>query len=339
VRRHGTAILTTLSNNPEGAGGLLVAGPNLTIDRTSSLPELRPGEVLRVQDVAVTPGGKGVNVCRAARSLTLRATLVAFTPGHTGRAAAALLADEGIDLIAVPCGGEVRSTAILMEPSGRATVLNEPGPSLAEGDWHAYKRRVVEQLHGVRALVCSGSVPPATPDGAYAELEALARESGCVGAVDSSGAVLREAVAAGAGVVAPNLAEAEALLGYSQGREAVEAAPDAGDRAMAGARKLVESGAQAAAVTAAGAGAAFAAGGGEVGWVAAPSVSVRNPIGSGDAFTAALASRLAAGADLHAAVVWAVAVGSASVESPVAGGLDVARACALATHVAGAAAP
>ena len=54
---------------------------------------------------------------------------------------------------------------------------------------------------------------------------------------------------------------------------------------------------------------------------------------------AALASRLAAGADVHAAVVYAVAVGSASVESPVAGGLDVARAGALAAQVAGAAAP
>jgi sugar/nucleoside kinase (ribokinase family) len=90
---------------------------------------------------------------------------------------------------------------------------------------------------------------------------------------------------------------------------------------------------------AAAAGAAFAAGSGQVGWVAAPSVSVRNPIGSGDAFAAAPASRLAAGADVHAAVVYAVAVGSASVESPVAGGLDVARAGALAAQVAGAAAP
>lgn len=317
----------------------MVAGPNLTIDRTSSLPELRPGEVLRVQDVAVTPGGKGVNVCRAARALGLRATLVAFTPGHTGGAAAALLADEGIDVIAVPCRGELRSTVVLMEPSGRTTVLNEPGPPLGEGDWHAYRHRVVERLPGARALVCSGSVPPGTPDDAYAELEALARESGCVGAVDSTGAVLREAVAAGAGMVTPNLAEAEVLLGYSQGGEAVEAAPDARDRAMACARDLVASGGQAAAVTAAAAGAAFAARGGEVGWVPAPSVSVRNPIGSGDAFAAGLASRLAAGADLHAAVVYAVAVGSASVESPVAGGLDVTRVGALATRIAGAAAP
>ena len=43
---------------------MLIAGPNLTIDRTLAIDELRPGEVLRFDQVAVTPGGKGVNVAR-----------------------------------------------------------------------------------------------------------------------------------------------------------------------------------------------------------------------------------------------------------------------------------
>src|SRR5205823_2311675 len=100
-------------------------------------------------------------------------------------------------------------------------------------------------------------------------------------------------------------------LGRSQGHEAVEAVPEARERASACARELVEAGAQAAVVTAAAAGAAFAASrSDEAGWVPAPAVTVRNPIGAGDAFTAALASSLANGADLPAAVAYAVAVGS-----------------------------
>ena len=57
---------------------------------------------------------------------------------------------------------------------------------------------------------------------------------------------------------------------------------------------------------------------------------------AGDAFTAALVSCLADGADLPPAVASAVGVGSASVESPLAGGVDVARAQSLAAQVAGA---
>ena len=89
---------------------MLVAGPNLTIDRTATLAELRPGEVLRFDRVVVTPGGKGLNVARAARALGHSALLVSFVPGHTGRAAAALIAEEGVELSGVPCGGELRST-------------------------------------------------------------------------------------------------------------------------------------------------------------------------------------------------------------------------------------
>jgi len=49
--------------------GILIAGPNLTFDRMLSIDEIRPGEVLRATEVVVAPGGKGVNVARAARAL------------------------------------------------------------------------------------------------------------------------------------------------------------------------------------------------------------------------------------------------------------------------------
>src|SRR5215211_6152400 len=117
---------------------VLIAGPNLTIDRTMTIEELRPGEVLRFGDVAVTPGGKGVNVARVARELGAPAALVGFMPGRTG-AAAELLADEGISLRGVTVRGEIRSTAVILERDGRVTVFNEPGPALAAGDWERYE--------------------------------------------------------------------------------------------------------------------------------------------------------------------------------------------------------
>src|SRR5437773_4462026 len=97
--------------NPSKPGWIMIiAGPNLTIDRTSTIAELRPGEVMRFEQVAVTPGGKGVNVARVAQALRAPALLVGFVPGHTGRAAAALLADEGIELRGVSVAGELRVT-------------------------------------------------------------------------------------------------------------------------------------------------------------------------------------------------------------------------------------
>jgi 1-phosphofructokinase family hexose kinase len=307
---------------------VLIAGPNLTIDRTSTIPALRPGEVLRLADVEVTPGGKGLNVARAARALGARAMLVAFLPGRTGRAAGELIADEGVALAGVTVGGEIRSTAIILEPGGRATVLNEPGPELADGDWIALEAAVGAALHEHGVLVCSGSVPPGSPENAYASLVDHAHRAGRPAIVDATGPTLGAALAAGPDLVTPNLGEAEGLL---RGRvdESVEASPDAQPRAEAAALELVRAGAGAAIVTAAAAGAAIAWGE-EVTWLQAPRIEhVRNPIGAGDVLTAAVAAALETGIDLIEATRRGVAAAAASVEAPRAGDVDPTRAAEL----------
>ena len=302
---------------------MIIAGPNLTIDRTSRVAELRPGEVLRVSDVAVTPGGKGLNVARAALLLGTPASLVGFIPGYTGRAAAAMIAEEGITLQGIHVAGEIRSTAIVLEPGGRATVLNEPGPVLERDAWVALEAVVDDDLadHGV--LVCSGSLPPGAPENGYGLLVARARDAGRRSVVDAAGGALAACLSAYPDVVVPNLGEAEGVL-YGRVDEAVDAAPDARPRAERAALELVRRGAEAAVVTAAAAGAAVVWDGEPV-WIDAPPVRVVNPIGAGDVLTAALAAALERGVALVEAVREGVAAASAAVEHPVAGRFDPAR--------------
>jgi 1-phosphofructokinase family hexose kinase len=310
---------------------MLVAGPNLTLDRTLNLDELRPGEVLRFDAAVVTPGGKGVNVARTALGLGAAATLVGFTPGRTGAAAGALLADEGIDLVAVAVGGEIRSTAVVMERSGRVTVMNEPGPSLAAGDWERLEEAVAGRLGGAAVLACSGSLPPGSPTDAYARLATLAERAGVVAIVDVTCVQLGAALDAGAGVVTPNLAEAEGLL-RGRADETIEAGDpvEVRERARAAARELVARGARRAIVTAAAAGAAVADGS-SVGWLEAPRVAqVRNPVGAGDSLVGGLGVALERGEPFGAAAAFGVAVAAASVETERAGVVDAARAAALA---------
>jgi 1-phosphofructokinase family hexose kinase len=306
---------------------MVVAGPNLTLDRTLAIDELRPGEVLRFERAVITPGGKGVNVARVARELRWPAVLVGFVPGRTGEAGAALLADEGIDLRGVPVGGELRSAAVVLERSGRVTVLNEPGPTLGDGDWERYEAAVSEALSDSRVLACSGSLPPGAPDDAYARLAALARAQGAPAIVDVAGPQLAAALAGGADVVAPNLAEAEGVL-RGRADETVEAGDpvEVRSRALAAARELVARGARRAVVTAAAAGAAGVSGDGEEAWLAAPRVAgVRNPIGAGDAFVGGLAIALERGAPFSEAVAYGMATGAASVETDTAGLVVPAR--------------
>jgi len=314
---------------------MLIAGPNLTMDRTMAIAELRPGEVLRFDRVVVTPGGKGLNVGRTAHALGHSAVLVSLLPGRTGEAAAALIAAEGVDLQPVPCSGELRSTAIIQERDGRTTVLNEPGPPVDEREWAAYERAIEARLSAHGVLVCSGSVPPGSPPDAYGRLAALANAAGVTSLVDAAGETLLRALDATPSLVTPNLAEAELALGLAGGGQSVLSADDARPRALAAAEALVRQGARAAVVTADAEGAALAEGGEPAVWSAAPRVAeVRNAIGAGDVLASALAAALESGEPLAAAARAGVAAASASVEHPTAGVLDPARAQALADAMA-----
>jgi 1-phosphofructokinase family hexose kinase len=314
---------------------MLVAGPNLTIDRTALLAELRPGEVLRFDRVVVTPGGKGLNVARAARALGHSALLVALLPGHTGRAVAALIGEEGIELSGVPCGGELRSTMIVQERGGRTTVMNEPGPPVDERRWADYENAVRGRLTSRSVLVCSGSVPPGAPADAYGRLTEIARAAAARAVVDAAGTTLLRALDAAPDLVTPNLAEAEGSLGLGSGGASVASGADARPRALDAAEALLRQGARAAVVTADAAGAAVASDAGAE-WIPAPRVAeVRNPIGAGDVLLSALAGAWETpGSELTAAARWGVAAAAASVEHPTAGELDPARARVLAGMMA-----
>jgi 1-phosphofructokinase family hexose kinase len=272
-----------------------------------------------------------LNVARAARALGHSALLVSLAPGHTGRAAAALIAEEGIELSGVPCGGELRSTMIVQERGGRTTVMNEPGPRVDERRWADYENAVRGRLTPRSVLVCSGSVPPGAPADAYGRLTEIAHAAGARAVVDAAGSTLLRALDAAPDLVTPNLSEAEGSLGLGGGGgAAVASGADARPRAVAAAEALLRQGARAAVVTADAAGAAVAEDG-VVEWIPAPRVAeVRNPIGAGDAFLAALAGTWEGDSELLDAARSGVAAGAASVEHPTAGELDPERARVLA---------
>lgn len=305
------------------SAAMLVAGPNLALDRVVRLERLRPGEVNRFRDACAVPGGKGVNVCRAAGRLGTRSVLVGLVPGRTGRAAAELAKAEGIELRAVECEGEIRVATIVLEDHGRVTVLNEPGPPANLVTW----RRYVETLRAENStngpLVCTGSLPREAPEDAYAELVEMGHRTGRKVIVDASGPPLAAVLPARPDVVIPNLPEAEEALGQGGGQP-VASGPRARHRAEAAARRLVAAGAGAAIVTAGEAGAALAGPFGEV-WLGAPPARLVNPVGAGDCFAAGLAAGLEAGAPLPDAARRGMAAAAAGVEDPIPGRFDVAR--------------
>lgn len=304
---------------------MLVVGTNLTQDRILRLTELVPGAVLRAREVTTAPGGKPVNVARAALALGGRPTLLANCPGRQGARLAEELAATGLAVIAVPTAGELRTATILLEDGGRTTVVNEPGPELDDAAsaafLEAYGRALTEQRHPV--VVAAGSLPPGAPVTLYAELVRIGSLRSAVTVVDAGGPVLAATLPTGPGLVKPNLAEAEATLRLMAGRpaaagsaETAEAVDEPGrdvpGRCAAAAEALVRAGAQAALVSGGRFGAALRTSVGSW-WFTAPVVDRSNPVGAGDALVAGVATALERGEPLPAAVRFGVACAADSV--------------------------
>jgi 1-phosphofructokinase family hexose kinase len=308
---------------------MLIVNPNFTIDRTIPLELMVPGSVHRTGPATASLGGKGVNVARIARAFGRPGVLVGFMPSTSAGELATLAAAEGAELAGVPVPGIVRAASVFLERSGRVTVFNEPGPTVEGGDWSRLLEEVARRADGQRTVVCSGSLPPGSPVEGYARVVAAARRAGLRSVVDSTGDVLAAALSAHPDVVSPNLAEAETLV-FGPAIEGVEPEGDrVVPRALDAARGLVARGARQAVVSAGSHGAAFSDGS-ETSFCPAPEISVVSPIGAGDSLVGGLVLALEEGQPFKDAVPFALAVASASCETPVAGAVDTRRARELA---------
>jgi 1-phosphofructokinase family hexose kinase len=308
---------------------VLVITPNLTFDITVALADLVPGTVSRADSTITSAGGKGVNVVRAATALGgTNIRLLGFLPQDDGDRLADYLAGEHIELIGVPLPGAVRVATVILERSGRVSVINGPGPQVLAEHWAALMDRVAGTLTPGEVIACSGSLPPGAPADGYAQIAALGHANGCPVIVDAAPTPLRAALAKRPDLVSPNLSEAEAML-FGRTDEVVdEVGPDVPVRALTAARALHQAGAARAVVTAGGSGAALCTADGGW-WLPAQPVRVVSPIGAGDSFVGAAGLALAAGENAVDVVRAGMAGGSASCETAVAGRLDPARAAAI----------
>ena len=184
-------------------------------------------------------------------------------------------------------------------------------------------------------LVCSGSLPPGLPVEAYGLLVETARRHGAATIVDAAREALLGSLPFEPDLVTPNLAEAEGIVSGVV-TEPVEAdsvpVDEVRERAAVAAQGLIARGARRAVVTAGGHGVCAAVDGSTT-WIAAPRVSVVNPIGAGDSFAAGVAVGLGRDLGWLGAIELGVTVASAAVEMPGAGRVDADRVTELAEAV------
>jgi 1-phosphofructokinase family hexose kinase len=296
------AVLQPLARLPMPPPCFLSVCLNPVVQKTLVLPRLLEDEVNRSCEQYVEASGKGVNVTRVLTQLGERATHLTQAGGSRRDLFLQLVARDGLKVECVDSGSEIRSCYTLLNRE-RATcteIIEEAAPVAPETQARvldAYSRLVAEH----QVVIVSGSKAAGFSDDLFPAMVQTAKLRGALVIVDIRGADLVRSLAYQPDVVKPNFAEfvATFLPGKRQAAHASTGPSVAAVRDQM--RQLSqEYGCQV--VLTRGEQPTLFAWEGHVAEAAVEPIRVVNSIGSGDAFTAGLASVLGRGGDLLSAV-------------------------------------
>lgn len=193
---------------------ILTITMNPTVDRTYYLNDLVLGQVNRVREKSVTPGGKGINVSKVLRLLNEPTTASGFIGGSTGDFIAAFMANMGIDTQFVRLREETRTCVSIKADTAEAlTEILESGGRVSDSKRDEFLSLVTTLLPQCEVVVLAGSLPPGIDNTMYPALINAAKKAQKTVVLDTSGEALEAGIDARPDVIKPNRTELAQLLG------------------------------------------------------------------------------------------------------------------------------
>lgn len=285
---------------------------NAALDRTLRVPNFQLGRRNRADVSLPLPGGKGVNVARALKTLGEPVITTGLAGGRAGIQIIEQLTAEGMLNDFVRIADESRASMAVIDPTnGQQTEINEYGPAVEPAELEILVDKIRYLAKGADIFVLAGSLPQQVPVDYYATLLHELRRHKMVSALDAAGPVLRAGLAGEPDVVSPNLFEAEEIVGHEFGDE---------EDIFAGAEAITQMGAGSVLIHHEDGCVARIRGEMGRGWrnfraVLPRRADVVSTVGSGDAFLAGYLSGAYGSRPPETALALAVACGAASTQS------------------------
>lgn len=187
---------------------------NPALDLTVQLPALRLGQVNRSESLQVHAAGKGLNVAQVLADLGHQLTVTGFLGEGNPQAFEQLFAARGFadEFVRVP--GDTRSNIKLAEADGQVTDINGPGLTVSEAHCTELLTRLQRLAPAHDLVVVAGSLPRGIDSQWFVQLLQTLKSLGVRVALDTSGAALRDGLAATPWLIKPNeeeLAEARGV--------------------------------------------------------------------------------------------------------------------------------
>ena len=286
------------------AKSILTITLNPTVDKSTSVENIKPEKKLRCEAPKYEPGGGGINVSRGLVRLGLESKALFTSGGRTGKMLEALLTQEKVNPLPAEVAAETRENFIVVDTSHNEQYrFGMPGDAVTPDEAENIFSIISSLDPFPEITVISGSLPPGI-DGAYfKKLVKLLKEKGSLIVADTSGESLKAVLEEGVYLLKPNLGELSELIGKKEldNEDADETA-----------KQLVDEGKAEIVVVSLGPQGAYLVSKDENIHVPAPSVRKLSTVGAGDSMVAGMVSVLAKGGTLTEMARMGVACGSAA---------------------------
>ncbi|WP_116789027.1 1-phosphofructokinase family hexose kinase [Flavobacterium psychrotrophum] len=289
------------------AKSVLTITLNPTVDKSTTVENLKPEKKLRCTAPKYEPGGGGINVSRGLVRLGIDSVALFTSGGRTGALLQELLEEEKVSVKTVSTKAETRENFIVVDTSHNEQYrFGMPGEDITVDEADEIFKTIITISPFPEITVISGSLPPGIEAAYIGKLVRALKEKGSLVIADTSGDALEEVLKEGVYLLKPNIGELATLTGQK------ELDNDSADEA---AKQLVDEGKAEIVVVSLGPQGAYLVSKDETIHVPAPSVKKLSTVGAGDSMVAGMVSILAKGGTLTQMARMGVACGSAATMS------------------------
>lgn len=283
---------------------ILTLTPNPCVDKTVFVPEITLGTFMRSKKYTCVPGGKGVNVSRAVKTLGRPTRAIAIVGAHTGAQVVDMIRNQdGVDCVPVWVDSPTRTiTTVLEQTIHRQTAFFEPGSRVTPQEADVCETIFTQAVANARIATFNGTVSDPAINGLYRRLIPIAKAAGALTILDAHGPEFANGLEALPDIIKPNLAEAAENLGFALDTH------DAQRRAI----NLFHSRGIRIVILSLGKDGALVSDGATCLRATPPAIKEINPVGSGDALVAGFAIGLMEQWPLQECARLAIAAGTAN---------------------------
>lgn len=272
---------------------------NPSIDYIMFTEQFEVGELNRAHETNKFAGGKGINVSRVLKTLSVDNTATGFVGGFPGEFIKDALAQSDIQTDFVEVEDDTRINVKLK--SGLETEINGPGPDISSNHYEQFLEKM-KNTSAADTVIIAGSVPSSLTKPVYQEVAEILKATGAKLIVDAEKSLMKSILSYGPAFVKPNKTELEEIFNKSI---------DTDQEVIDCAKELLSEGAQAVIVSLGGEGAIYVDANTKLKAIV-PNGQVVNTVGSGDSTVAGMVAGLETGKDIESSFKLAVSCGTAT---------------------------